>query len=385
MPVPTAGQRRLIELQAVDACTLLSLVSLLYSGQLHENREQVLSAAQMLGIELPQWQEEERHGENVGRRKEREKEVDAREWDDRMTRRTDKGSGGEKAKIRESGTQTECGREMDERHAQTELACSESQSIKTIYLIDKSTCSTNQELSSYMDIHDTVLTLQASHPERKSTTCDVLAMDPETGDHHTVSETGCASQIYLYSLETSHHQPSTSVTLHPHNGFPDQSMVVPPAGADALNDLKQFEGNIPGFISYFLDSTQSQIIRRRGQGCARDGAKEGQVVKRARERSTGRGSVREWVKWMGGGRGGRRQKHKERCGLVARLAWRGQGGGRVGRLLETRSTGKNSMRAFQRRRGKEALVEAGEARGRGRRGQSGKAGTNAGSEGQVGV
>ncbi|XP_026796199.3 uncharacterized protein LOC113542712 [Pangasianodon hypophthalmus] len=388
MPVPMAGQRRLIELQAVDACTLLSLVSLLYSGQLHENREQVLSAAQTLGIVLPQWQEE-RHGGKVGRRKKREdseqeieKEVDAREWDDRLTGRMDEGSGGQKEKIRESGTQTECGRETDERGAQTDLACSEPQSIQTIYLIDQSICSTNQELGSYMDIHDTALALQAIHPERKSSTCDVLAVASETGDCHTVSESACVSQIYLYSLETSYHQPSTSVTLHPHNGFLDQSMVVPAAGADAINDLKQFEGNIPGFISHFLDSTDSQNIGRMGQGCAREGAKEEQVVKRARARSTGGGSVREWVRWIGGGRGGRRQRRMERWGLVARLAWRGQGGGRVGRLLETRSTGKNPMRTFQRRRGREAFVEAGEARGRGRHREKGKTGTIAGSEEQ---
>lgn len=75
----------------------------------------------------------------------------------------------------------------------------------------------------------------------------------------------------------------------------------------------------------------------------------------------------------------------ERWGLVARLAWWGQGGGRVGRMLETRSTGKNPMRAFRRRQVREALVEAGEARGRGRQRQRGKTGTIAGSEVQVGV
>ncbi|KAK3535984.1 hypothetical protein QTP70_023725 [Hemibagrus guttatus] len=378
MPVPMAGQRRLIELQAVDACTLLSLVSLLYSGQLHENREQVLSAAQTLGIELPQWEEEERHGEKVGRRREREdtdqemeKEVDAREWDDRMTRRMGEGSGREEEKIRESGTQTEFGRETDERDAQTILACSEPQSIQTIYLFDQSTCPANQELGSFMDIQDTTLALQAVHPKGNPITCDVLAVAPETGD--------CVSQMYLYSLETSQNQTSvtTSVTLHPHKGFLDQSVVVPAAGADAINDVKQFEGNIPGFINCFLDSINPQNIGGMEQG---HGAREGEVVKRARARSTAGRSVSEWVRWTGGGRG-RRQK-VERWGLVARLAWRGQGGGRVGRLLETRSTGKSRMRAFQRRQGREALVEAGGARGRGRHRQRGKTGTIAGSEEQ---
>lgn len=381
MPVPMAGQRRLIELEAVDAGTLLSLVSLLYSGQLHENREQVLSAAQTLGIKLPQWPEDKIHEEKVGRRKEREdvdqeiaKEVDAREWNDRMARRMEEGGGGEKEKIRESGTQPECGRETDERGAQTDLASSEPQNIQTVYLIDQSTCSTNQELGSYMEIHDT-----AVRSERKSTVCDVLAMAPETGNGHVEIDSACVSQIYLYSMETLLHQPSTTVSHHPHINLLDRSLVVPEAESDAINDLKQFEGNIPGFISHFLDSNDSQEIGKRGRGCARKGAKEEHVVKRGRVRSTGK----EWVGWIGGGRGGRRQRRMERWGLVARLAWQGQGGGRVGRLLQTRSTGKNPVRAF--RKGNEALVETSEARGRGRHGQRGKTGTIAGSKGQVGV
>lgn len=389
MPVPTTGQRRLIELQAVDACTLLSLVSLLYSGQLHENKEQVLSAAQKLGIELPQWQEEERHGGKVKSRtkkedsdQEIEKDVDAREWDHRMTRRMEEGSDGAKEKKRESSTQTEWGRETDERGAQTDLACSETQSSQTVYLIDQSTCSTNQEPGSYVDIHDAALALRAIHPERNLTTCNVLTVAPETGDCNTVSNSACVSQIFLSSMETSHHQPSTSVNSHPYNSFLDQPLVVPTAGAEVINDLKQFEGNIPGFISYFLDSNDTQNIGRRGRGCAREGAKEEQVVKRERAKSTVRGSVRQCVRWIGGN-GGRRQRCMKRCGLVAKLAWQGQGGGRVGRLLQTRSTGKKPSRSFKR--GNEPFVEAGEARGRGRHGQKGKTGTVAGSEGQVGV
>lgn len=390
MPVPKAGQRRLIELHAVDACTLFSLVSLLYSGQLHENREQVLSAAQTLGIELPQWQEEERQGGRLGRRKEREdadqeiqKEVDTRAWDDNgITRRMEEGSGGEKEVMRESGTQTECGSEIDQRGAQTGLVCSEPQSSQTICAIDQSTCFTNQEPGTYLNIHEAALALQAIHPERKLTTCNVLAMAPETGDGHTVSDSACLSQIYLYSVETSHHQPSTSVTPNPHNNFLDQPMVLSTSGADDMKDLTQFEGNIPGFISYFLDSTISQNNRGGGQGCARKGAKD-QVFKRARANSTVGESVRERVRWIGAVRGGRRQRRMERSGLVARLAWQGQGGGRVGRLIQTRSTGKNPKRAF--RQGIEALVQAGEARGRGRHGKRGKTGTIAGSKGQVGV
>lgn len=382
MPVAMAGQRRLIEVQAVDADTLLSLVSLLYSGQLHKNREQVLSAAQTLGIELPQWSEEEGHvGKGkVARRKEREdvdketeKEVHATDWDDRMTKRMEEGSGREKEKIREDGTQSGCGRETHESGAQTDLVCIEPQSIQTVFLIDQSACVTNQELGSHMEIQDTEI-----HSQRKLTICDVLAMGPETGNGHTVSDSACVSQTYLYNSETSQHQPSIAVTPLTHNNFLNQSLVVPEA--DAENHLKQFEGNIPGFIKHFLDSTNSQNIGRRGRGCASKGAIEDQVIKRGKARSTDVVSVREWVGWTGGGR---RKRCIKRWGLVARFACQGQGGGRVGRPLQTRLTGNYPVRAV--RQGNETLVEAGEARGRGRRGQRGKTGTIAGSEGQVRV
>ncbi|XP_067313349.1 uncharacterized protein [Pseudorasbora parva] len=54
LPSPQNGQRRMIEVQAVEACTLLSLVSLLYSGQFKEDKEEVLLAACKLGINIPQ-------------------------------------------------------------------------------------------------------------------------------------------------------------------------------------------------------------------------------------------------------------------------------------------------------------------------------------------
>ncbi|XP_056327843.1 uncharacterized protein LOC130240386 [Danio aesculapii] len=53
MPSPRNGQKRLIEVQSMESCTLLRLVSLLYTGQLHEDKEDVLSAACKLGISIP--------------------------------------------------------------------------------------------------------------------------------------------------------------------------------------------------------------------------------------------------------------------------------------------------------------------------------------------
>ncbi|AWP12042.1 putative BTB/POZ domain-containing protein 18 [Scophthalmus maximus] len=54
-PAPPAGQSRLLEFQAIGACTLLHMVSLLYSGEMagegEKERQEAISAAAKLGID----------------------------------------------------------------------------------------------------------------------------------------------------------------------------------------------------------------------------------------------------------------------------------------------------------------------------------------------
>ncbi|XP_062855716.1 uncharacterized protein LOC134318713 [Trichomycterus rosablanca] len=349
-----AGQRWLIELQAVDSHTLLSLVSLIYSGHFNGNQEQVFSAAQSLGIEFPQQHQKERQAGNKGQRQYREDaeytKVDVREGDEGMAKRMQTGSVKE---MRESGTQTEDGTQTNERETPTEMECVDTQNFQTIpvYLIDQSTHFVNQEPFIYTNAQDATLEIQTitGHPEKIPATYDILAMAPETRVCHTVSES--AFQINMYSSDYQACTPvpsnppptcSTSVDLLEIGGLP----------ASAIMEFEQIEGNTTGVNNNFLHSSHRG---KKEQGCLSRGAKE---FKKSRARSRGGGRVTEV-----GGRGCKRQNHMERWGWVAGLAWMGQGGGRVGRKMDTRTTVKQRMKVFQRRRGRGALVKGGETRG----------------------
>ncbi|KAL7886194.1 hypothetical protein AOLI_G00064890 [Acnodon oligacanthus] len=383
MPAPVAGQRRLIELQRVNACTLLSLVSLLYSGQIDGNRQDVLSAAELLGIDLPQEHSEETHGGRKRRREEQQEQNNPQGALGQKDESLEK-SGRAKEKIRDSGTQTE-----HERETQMDRTCSDHQ--QNFYVIDHAECSSvSQEQGPHTSATATVI-LQGARmpPDETSSSCDVLPLAPETGVYHIVSEPECVSQVCLYPPEPSYHLPSIPVAHHPpasNNTYleigPMQSGEgwVSEGGHDVVEGFEQFEGNIPGFISFFLDPAHSQSTGRGEKGRPRWGRefRGERPARKPRVRSGGEGTGRG--RGRGRGRGGRRQSHSERWGWAPRLAWRGQGGGRVGRKLDTRPTWKQPVRLTRRRRGRGALLEVGEGRGRGR--QRGRRGTHAGSEGQ---
>ncbi|XP_042625960.1 uncharacterized protein LOC109101560 [Cyprinus carpio] len=164
MPSPRNGQRRLIEVQAVEACTLLSLVSLLYSGQLNEDKEEVLSAACKLGIDIPQ---------QVAKRP-----------------------------STEQNTQTECMKEVAERECQTETVPSECQNpketIESVHLIGTSSWRTDQGICTYTDGSDiTLATLQnvQVNPENMPS-FQVMDVVPETAMYPTASGPACMPQVY---------------------------------------------------------------------------------------------------------------------------------------------------------------------------------------------
>ncbi|KAI4879522.1 hypothetical protein NFI96_026819 [Prochilodus magdalenae] len=389
MPTPVAGQKRLIELQHMEACTLLSLVSLLYSGQIDENRKDVLSAAELLGIRLPQ----EHTGETPGGRKRSGKESAVAE---QQTENTSQGAMGQhvdrleisgREKIRESSTQTEHERETDDRETQTDHICSDYQ--QHFHVIDHTACSSISHVqNTCTSAPDATVMLQGAQlsPVKTSSTCEPLPVAPETGVYHIVSEPECVSQVYLYPPEPSYHQPPIPVTSN--NSYLEIGPVQSGARGvtlgveEVVDGFEQFGGNIPGFISYFLDPAHVQSTGRRGRGrpSGRGRARGEKPARRARIRSRGEGTVRGRGRGRGRGRTG--QSRTERWGWSPRLAFSGQGGGRVGRKLDTRPTGKHPVRLTRRRQGNRALVEIGEGRGRGRQRKRGRRGTQAVGEGQ---
>lgn len=331
-------------------------------------------AAESLGIKLPQQNEESRGGKE-GRRK---GGADAKQ---RMERHHNAKSGEDEQKIRESGTQTESERVRNERETQTDHICSDLQQY-----VHLNGCATFQEQGTHTSLY-----LQGGlvSPGQTAPNSDVLAMPPQTGACYIVSEPACVSQFCLYPSEPSYLQTSTSVTVHPSassNTYMEPGHALSTGeGVDGTVEVfKQFEGNIPGFISYFLDPTHCQDTKR-GQGNPRgwrSGRARGEgAVRKARVRSRGQGRVRGG----GRGRGGRGPSYTERRGWAPMLIGRGQGGGRVGRKLDIGPTGKQPVKMARGRRGRRALLDVGEGRGRGRPRQRRRGGRLAGREGQVGL
>ncbi|XP_066505079.1 uncharacterized protein [Hoplias malabaricus] len=172
MPSPVSGQRRLIELNHVDSFTLLSLVSLLYSGTLDTNRKDVLTAAELLGIQVPQQQ----GGQSTGETERRRSPDTARHHGGRLEKR------GSEEEIRDCSTQTDSERETDERETQTDHPCSDSQ--QNIHSTGHRTCLSISQGHETCRTDSPMLHRAEMPPEKTPHTYDVLSMDPETKGCH---------------------------------------------------------------------------------------------------------------------------------------------------------------------------------------------------------
>ncbi|XP_056113299.1 uncharacterized protein LOC130089789 [Rhinichthys klamathensis goyatoka] len=336
MPSPLNGQRRLIEVQAVEACTLLSLVSLLYSGQFKEDKEEVLLAACKLGINIPQ----------------------------REAKRL----------ATEKNTQTEWIKAVSERECQTEsvptLPSEYRNHIETIAtVIGPSSCRSDQGLCTYTDGSDiTLATLKngQGNPENIPS-FQVMDVVPETPMYPTVSGPACLPQVYVCPPAASYQQPPTPLPTHPH---PSHSTCVEQlANQDrvtlgsvlegdecVLEAFAQFENNIPGFINYFLDTNISQGVGQREQS---QRGMRGDIKTEGRARRGRKAGLSEGFALKGEVLNiCKREQNMNRFGRVPRSAWMGQGGGRVGRRLDLRQMFKNQER--RRRQGRGVIKEEGE-------------------------
>lgn len=333
MPSPQNGQRRLIEVQAVEACTLLSLVSLLYSGQFKEDKEKVLLAACKLGINIPQCEA--------------------------------------KRLATEQNTQTEWMKEVVERECQTEFAPtlpSEYQNPKETIetVIGPSSWRSDQGLCTFTDGSDiTLATLKngQGNPENMPS-FQVMDVVPETPMYPTVSGPACLPQVYVCPPAASYQQPPTPLPTHPH---PSHSTYVEQlANQDritlgsvlegeecVLEAFAQFENNIPGFINYFIDNNISQGVGQRDQS---QRGTRGDIKTEGRARRGRRAGLSEGFALKGEVLNiCKREQNMNRFGRVPRSAWMGQGGGRVGRRLDLRQMFKNQER--RRRQGRGVMKE----------------------------
>nr|XP_055033819.1 uncharacterized protein LOC129422125 isoform X1 [Misgurnus anguillicaudatus] len=190
---------------------------------------------------------------------------------------------------------------------------------------------------------------------------------PETSVYPTVSAPACVPQHYEIPPE------SLSAPMPPHPLSSYGTCVGPLAiqGQSAVEGvsqgqeydlgLEQFENNIPGFISYFLNANSTQGAEQRAQS---QRGMRGDNKTRGRPKGVRQASVRGdcaagWEGWNIR----KTNQHMHRFGRAAQSVWIGQGGGRVGRTLDTRQVLKHQGR-LNRRQGRGAIYREEGERGR---------------------
>ncbi|XP_034739271.1 uncharacterized protein LOC117951606 [Etheostoma cragini] len=361
-PLP-AGQTRLLEFRALGACTLLRMVRLLYCGEMagegENEKQEAISAAAKLGI----------HGLV---------EVTKRDC--------------ESGKEEEEGCHTEVG-------VQTELPMPDENGRWSKWrrevrygstFLWKETLSEGEKETWTQTDEQQVNTGPPSHPAASFETIDMAAFQNfgMTDSHVVLPDIPYIPTSLIYPPhENQPHQPlsafidsmqestaaehtSVPVVVPPHDFVPppllpftsqatscgaaSQSGAAAPKGASRNvaaaeewedEQLEQFQGNIPGYISYFLKPDKEEgccggrARSRQGagvRGARRAGTGESQARKpRARTGGRGRGGLTQTVDVQEVGVSRLQKLFLQRWGLRASMT--GQGGGAAGRKLHLKT------------------------------------------------
>lgn len=312
-PAPPAGQSRLLEFRALGTCTLLHMVRLLYSGEMagegEEEKQEAISAAAKLGI----------HGL-----------VEVTKRDHRNRNRVGD------CQHTEVGVQTE------------PLMLEESEARQSRWrreVRDGSTLLWKEILSnggkdSWTQTEELQVNTAPSYPPAASF---------ETIDMTDLQSLGGPLSLLPFPSQV------TPCAADPHNLWagPQGAGRDVVAGEEWEDDrLEQFQGNIPGFISYFLNPDMvEEPFRgrpRRRQGAGDGGARRAGTGERrarrprARTGGRGRGGLMQTVDVQDVGVSVLQKLFLQRWGMY--VCRTGQGGGAVGRklFLKTREVLKKS-------------------------------------------
>ncbi|MEQ2294773.1 hypothetical protein AMECASPLE_007243 [Ameca splendens] len=371
-PTPPSGQSRRLEFQALRACTLLHIIRLLYSGEMagegeSEKQEAIYAAAQLginglvevtksrgrlgggmeqyteVGVQTEPLRMEEDEGRTVGWRRE------VRDGFTYLWKETPSDRG------RDMGTQTE---------EQLVNSCTPAPPAVPYETIDISAL-------------QSLLQTDAQQFVPVPLVCPL--------DENQVVQCSSTSSKCLQESITSG---STSVAIVapqrtpvcpplPHFSTQAASSVADPqsCGADPNpkewegERLEQFEGNIAGFINYFLNPESSENFSRgRGRGERRPrgarGARIGQQrTRRPRGRTAGRGrgGFTQLVDVQEIGVGKLQKVFLHRWVVITPRT--GQGGGTVGRKLYQKLREElEPAQKYQRRRGRGKVFEVDQSR-----------------------
>ncbi|KAM8909859.1 uncharacterized protein AB9W97_006513 [Spinachia spinachia] len=386
-PPPPAGQSRLLEFRALGACTLLNVVRLLYCGEMageggEEEKQQAVLAAAKLGIHGLVEVTNERDGE--GRCEEGRRTGMSVQTEAPVARRKE-GKDGRWAREVTDGSvflwkETSSNGKKD-RWTQTEelLVDSDppSHTAASFETVDMAALQALVRSDSHLappQIPYLPLSLiyppaeNQTHPPLSALVDSMAAGPPAGAPPHPFYPTAPLTS-------SSSHVGAGPVDLHSWwAGPPGAARDVTPAKEKGDKWLEQFQGNIPGYISYFLNPDEEEEKEVEVEEEGERGFVGGRVRRRwgagqggARRAGTGERRARR-PRAKAGGRGGRgavaqtvavQEVRASRLHKVflqrSRPCRAGQGGGAVGRKLNLKT--RELLRAAKTGRGRGKVWE----------------------------
>ncbi|XP_019939865.2 uncharacterized protein [Paralichthys olivaceus] len=380
-PPPPAGQSRLLEFQTLGTCTLLHMVRLLYSGEMagegEKEKQEAISAAANLGIhglvEVPRRDGKTRDGEGGGRHVEVGVQTEPMMLEENEGKRVKW-----RREVRDGCTFL--WKEMlsdDEKDM-----CTQTEEVQ-----GNTAPSTHSAIS--IETHDMAALQNAEETDSQIVLSQIphipisLLYTPENQINQPSSAPATSTQDSTAADNT-----SGAVAVSPYISVPlslqpfstlcatdlkSWCTATPVADRGATEgeewqdeQLQQFQGNIPGFINYFLNPDKEEGSSRR-----RAGQRRGAGVRRARraraaERRAGRTQARTGGRWRGRltqtvdvqhvGVSKVQKLFLQRWGRRSSRA--GQGGGAAGRklYLKTREFLK-SAESYRRGRGRGKVLD----------------------------
>lgn len=361
-PMPPAGQSRLLEFQALDACALLRVVGLLYSGEMvgegEKEKQEAISAAAKLGIhglvEVTRGDRKKSHEDGEGQRAEVGVQTEPLLPEENEGRR-----GRWRREVRDGSTflwkeilsvgEKDTWTQTEELQANTAAPPHPAASFETIDMASlQSLAHTDHNLLPpqipYIPI-SLVYPLDENQTHQPSA-APVDSLQEFTAAEHSSVTVMAPPHTSLPPSLPSFSSKATLCAADPQNWWTGpQGTARHVVSAEEWEDtrLEQFQGNIPGYINYFLNPDKEEDScrgrargRRRGAGVGgarRAGAGE-RRARRPRARTGGRGrrgGLTQTVDVQEVGVSKLQKLFLQRWGM--RVSRTGQGGGAAGRKL----------------------------------------------------
>ncbi|KAK7919007.1 hypothetical protein WMY93_010291 [Mugilogobius chulae] len=345
-PVPNQGQKRLLEFGSLGSSTLLHLVRLLYSGEMfgegEREKQEAVSAAAKLGIhglvEISHINGEHRKARDGCLYSDVGVQTDLQTFEESQVR-----LGGWRREVKDGATLLwrerlpTCGTEMA---TQTDVPHSSGPSSQPPVTYETIDLNTLQTLGETEPLHIPYVPMSVVYPTENDYSYGQSSVSTAIPSH-AVQCSSVQNNAYSYPSQA---MPCVEETPHWR-----QDVRAAEEEEWPEEGFEQFEGNIPGFINYFLNPEHKEgsnrTRSRRRQGAGVGGVRQRGARGQPRGRR-GRGGLTETVAVQDVGVSKLSKMYLHRWGMYGKRT--GQGGGAIGRKLYLKSrelvrSGKNTQ------------------------------------------